>query len=442
MFFLASMGTTLGLGNIWRFPYIAGENGGGAFILIYLACLVCFALPAVIAELTIGKTGRAGAALAFSRCAQFAGSPRGWSWLGHAMVFASLLVLFYYPVIGSWSLEYAAEALAGKFASDGEESARQFQAFMSDSLAMATWYTVFHFAAVFVVFRGLAGGIEVAIRVAMPALFVILAGLLLYVMLTTGLSRGIWFMFKPDFSEITPDLVVAACGQALFSTAVAQAALLAYAAYVDEAASMARYGLFIVLADTVTAILAGILVFSIVFGFGLQPDAGTGLVFQSLPLAFAVMPFGNFIGAAFFILLTLAAFTSVIPTLEVITRWMEDHLRLGRRRAVVILGTFSWMCGLAVVWSLDPGKHGSIARWSSALTGGGLLLFFDRIASELVIPISALLLAVFVGWVLPRDFVLERVPFSRGILFASWRTSLRFLTPLGILAILISSFVE
>jgi len=444
LFLLSAMGCTIGLGNIWRFPYVTGENGGGAFILIYALCLLCIATPAVIAELMIGHRGRAGAALAFRNVAVATGNNRRWDIAGHLMVLAGVIVLFYYPVVGSWSIEYFSRGIQGTLTEiDGGNAMEEFDLFMSSSYKMAAFFTLFHFAAVYAVYRGLREGIETAIKVTMPFFFLILCSLLVYTAFSSGISEGLRFLFAIDFSKVTAAMILAACGQALFTTAVGQASLLAYAAYVDEGVSLARYGVFIVLADTAVAILAGILIFSIVFAVNLEPAAGSGLAYITLPVAFSTLPAGNLIGSLFFGLLTLAAFTSTIPSVEVVARWTVDKFAFTHARSAVLVGVLSWLVGMAVLFSLAPPQENIVSGLSQLLFGESLLDAFDYLVSSFLLPVSVVALSLFTAWVLGPKYLGESLGFdSDAFLLQALRWMLRIVVPGVVIVILLANLTS
>lgn len=422
MFLLAAMGTTIGLGNIWRFPFVAGESGGGAFLLVYLAALVLISIPVMIAELHLGHAGRRDPVHAIAAVATNVGRSPRWGWIGHLMAAMGLLYLLYYPLIGSWALHYVQLALDGTLeAASAEDLPGLYDDLQSDKPRMVLLHTLFLPLATVITAWGVQGGLEKLSKFVMPLLLLLLFSLVLYAALTIGLSSGLAFLFTPDFSKLNASVVLAAVGQALFSTAVGQGVLLVYAGYLRGNVPLGRYSAIICLFDGFVAVTAGVFIFSIVAAFGLTPAAGEGLVYMALPLAFADMPGGSSVAAAFFLMLALAAFTSVVPTVELLARWCERQFSWRHARAALAVGAISWLGGLTVIFT-------------QAGEGPNLLRIYDYLVSNLMIPIAALLMALFVGWFLPRttEASAQASP-NRTI----WYWCLRLIAPCAIAVVLV-----
>lgn len=425
VFLLAAMGTTIGLGNIWRFPFIAGESGGGAFILVYIAALLLISIPVMVAELHLGHSGRGDPVHAIATVATDAGRSPNWGWIGHLMAAMGLLYLFYYPLIGSWALHYVQLAFDGTLESASTESLPSLYAeLQADKGRMISLHTLFLPLAALITALGVQRGLEKLSKIAMPLLLLLLFSLVIYAAITIGLSSGLAFLFTPDFSKLSAPIVLAAIGQALFSTAVGQGVLLVYSGYLKGQVSLGRYSAIICLFDGFVAITAGVFIFSIVAAFGLAPTAGEGLVYMALPLAFADMPGGEFVGTAFFLMLALAAFTSVVPTVELLARWCQRQFGWRHSMAALIVGVISWFGGLSVIYAQSTG-------------GPSLLRIYDYAVSNLMIPISALAMAVFVGWFLPRTEALQSLNSASGLTRSLWINALRFIAPLAIVTVLL-----
>lgn len=425
VFLLAAMGTTIGLGNIWRFPFVAGESGGGAFLLVYVAALLFISIPVMVAELHLGHSGRGDPVNAIATVASNTGRSPYWSWIGHLMAAMGLLYLFYYPLIGSWALHYVQLALDGTLETASAEGLPNLYAeLQADKGRMVLLHTLYLPLAALITALGVQRGLEKLSKIAMPLLLVLLFSLITYAAVTIGLSSGLAFLFTPDFTKLSAPVVLAAIGQALFSTAVGQGVLLVYAGYLKGQVSLGRYSAITCLFDGFVAILAGVFIFSIVSAFGLAPAAGEGLVYMALPLAFADMPGGSIVGAAFFLMLALAAFTSVVPTVELLARWCERQFGWRHSIAALVVGSISWLGGLSVIFTQASGDL-------------NLLRIYDYAVSNLMIPVAALLMAVFVGWFLPREAALKGLQSAPGAIQALWIGSLRFIAPLAVIIVLL-----
>ncbi|MFQ5347452.1 MAG: sodium-dependent transporter, partial [Rhodothalassiaceae bacterium] len=326
-FVLAAAGAAIGLGNLWRFPFLAGENGGGAFVLVYLAAVAVVGFPIMVGELMIGRHGRGNAERAVDCVTAEAGASRGWHAIGLLSVFIPFVGIGYYSVVAGWVVDYLLVYLTpgGPGFASGADAAAHFDSMLASPERLFLLHLAFMAGIALVVARGVRAGIERVAKLMMPGLFVLLAGLVLFAAWKGDFVRGVEFMFAPDFAAFGWKGVLAALGQAFFSLAVGIGALMTFGAYLDEKTSLPRVAAQICLADTAVALLAGLAIFPIVFAYGLETNGGEGLVFVALPTAFAAMPAGQLVGAAFFLLVFFAAFTTGVATLEPVVAWLVDR---------------------------------------------------------------------------------------------------------------------
>ncbi len=411
-FLMASIGAAVGLGNLWRFPFQAGENGGSAFVLVYLLCIALLAFPVLTAELAIGRRGGLSAVGSTARLARDAGRPALWGVVGLLGVVATYSVLTIYGVIAGKVLAYAVSSFAGLVWADAQSiHAGPLQAFF--------WQSVFMGLTIAIVARGLRDGIERFSVILMPLFFVMLVGLSVYALASGAAVETVRYLFAPRFSEITPPVVLAAMGQAFFSVAVGGAAMLTYGAFLSPDEDLASNGALIVGADTLVALVAGLMIFPIVFRFDLDPAAGMGLIFNAMPEAFAAMPFGGLIGGAFFFLAFVAALSSSIAMLMIAVVVGEEQFGLTRRDATLGLGALAWAIGAASIF------------WPA------LSEMIDFAAGQVMMPIGAFLVSVFAGWIAAPDAMRGELAGVNGAMFGLWRAIIRFAAPLAIAAILV-----
>lgn len=428
-FILAASGSAVGLGNIWRFPYTAGEYGGGAFVLVYLLCIAAIGLPIMAAEIMLGKRGRGSpvsALTALARAHNAAGAWRSIGWLG---MLTGALILSFYSVIGGWTLDYAVSAAAGRLA--GLDAARAhdlFSAMIGDPYRLFVSHTLFMGLAMLVVARGVSGGLERAIRWLMPTLFVLLIGLVVFAAQTGDFVRGLRYLFEPDFAAFgnrAGEAVLSAMGQAFFSLSLGMGAIMVYGAYMQEGTVVGRSTVLIAGIDTLVALLAGMVVFPIVFANGLEPAVGPGLIFETLPIAFAELPAGRLFATLFFILLMIAAWTSAISVLEPAVAWLSEVTHATRKRATLLAGGTIWLLGIACLLSLNNWAH-------ITLFGKGILDLLDFVTSNVMLPLGGMLIAVFAGWVVSRSATLETFGISDRFTFTAWRLLVRYVAPVGV----------
>lgn len=429
-FILAATGSAVGLGNIWRFPYITGENGGGAFVLIYLLCVAAIGIPVMMAEIMLGRRGRQNPINTMRTLAAESGAKGVWAILGVLGLLSGFFILSFYSVIAGWTLAYVFRAASGMFTnatSDGVNAI--FAGLTDDPERVLAWHTIFMVMTMVVVSRGVRSGLEQAVRFLMPALFVLLLVLVGYAMNTDFFQQGVEFLFRPDFSRVTPTGVLTAMGQAFFSLSIGMGAIMIYGSYLPERASIARSTIAIAAADTVVALLAGLAIFPVVFANELAPAQGPGLIFQTLPLAFGHMPWGRMFGVLFFLLLVFAAWTSAISLVEPLVTWLVEIRGMTRIKAAAWAGIGTWLLGVANVLSFN--------QWSDVtLFGQTIFGILDFLTSNIMLPVGGLLIALFAGWVMKREASEEELAL-RPMLYDAWYFLIRFVTPVGVLLILL-----
>lgn len=429
IFVLAATGSAVGLGNIWRFPYITGESGGGAFVLVYLLCVLLVGLPIMVAEILLGRRGRRSPINTMAALAEDEGLRSSWRFVGWMGVLAGFVILSFYSVVAGWALAYVAYVATGLF--DGatiETSQAVFSGLTDSATRLAFWHTLFMAMVVVVVARGVQGGLEQAVKYLMPALFAMLMLLVGYALYTGDALSAVHYLFDPDFSKITGDAVLTALGQAFFSLSLGMGSIMIYGSYLPDDASIPQTSIIIAGADTLVAVLAGLAIFPIVFGYGLEPGQGPGLVFITLTIAFGHMPGGQFFGAMFFVLLTIAAWTSAISLLEPVAAWMVESLGWSRRKSCVVGGSGAWLLGLGSVLSFN--------HWSGFAPGGRN--FFDWaefLSTNVLLPLGGMLIAVFAGWRMRLASSMEEMGGGPSAMYRAWLGLVLFVAPVGVLVV-------
>ncbi len=437
-FILAAVGAAVGLGNIWKFPYVAGVSGGGAFVLVYLVCVIFVAVPILIAELLIGRYGSGSPPVAMGKVAEYSGRSRRWSIVGFMGMIVGYLIATYYSVIAGWTLMYIFKAANGFGGASAMDVAQQFDDLLASPGTMAIWHTVFIGLALVIVGRGLRRGIESAVKILMPALFVMLLVMIAYAAVAGDFKAGFDFLFGVDFSKISGKVVLAAIGQAFFSISVAMGLMMVYGAYVPKEVSLTRSALIIAGTDTLIALLAGLMIFPIVFANGLDPAEGPGLIFKTLPTAFVGMPGGALFGALFFVLLAFAAITSIIAIIEPIVSYAEDRWHMRRKVGCVVFGFLAWLIGLASVLSFNRWQDVIPLGMFDTFAGKTVFDLIDYFTANVMMPLGAILIALFVGWRMQPNVLDSELSFGSPWLFRTWIWTIRVVAPLAILGILIS----
>jgi neurotransmitter:Na+ symporter, NSS family len=439
-FLLAAIGSAIGLGNIWRFPYITGANGGGAFVIIYCLCIVIVAIPLLMAELAIGRRGGQSAIRSMQRLTAENGRSKFWHCIGWLSVITPTVGLMYYSVVAGWTLDYAIGAAMGTFSGfDAKQSSEEFTAMSGNPVRMMLSQGFFVLLTVLIVVGGVRDGLERAVRYLMPGLALILVILVAYAAVTADLSRALTFMFQPDFSKITASTVLMAVGQAFFSVNVAVGALITYGAYMPRDVSIPKVSAVIAFADTSAALMMGLVIFPLVFSYGLQPGEGPGLVFVTLPIAFGQMPFGAVFGALFFLLMAIAALTSSIGMLEPSISRLEELRNVRRVPATIVMGTCIWLFGLLALFSFNILAGFTPLDHFPLFAGKGIFDLFDFVTANVLIPCGGLLIALFAGWMMTRESIQAELGLERAVALWLWRSLVRFVAPLAILAIFVAS---
>jgi len=429
VFILAATGSAVGLGNIWKFPYITGANGGGAFVLVYLACILVIGIPLLMAEVMIGRRGRKNPAGAVAALAKRAGASRHWRMVGGMAVLTGFLILSFYAVVAGWALAYIPSALSGSFTGlTAESSGELFGALLADPLKMLLCGSLVLLATLAIVACGLHKGLERAVRYLMPGLFILLLILVGYAATTGYFGRALEFLFVADFSKLNGETVLVALGHAFFTLGLASGAMMAYGAYLPEGTSIAKTSILVAIADTGVALLAGLAIFPIVFANGLEPGVGPGLVFVTLPIAFGQMPFGQLIGALFFVMLLIAALTSAISISEPSIAWLTERFGISRLKAVLRSGGVLWLLSLGSVLSFNV--------WADfTLFGKTFFDSLDYLTTNWMMPLGGLGTVLFAGWVLKQGTQREAIGIASDRWFQIWRWVLRYPAPLAIMLV-------
>ena len=429
-FVMAAAGAAIGLGNIWRFPYTCGENGGGAFIMVYLLCVFFIGMPVLISELVIGRGSGQGGAASFSSLVKK--NKKLWYGLGFLGIFVGFLITSYYTIIAGWTLEYLWDALTGMFTGTNASSPDFFKEFMASDSRQIFWHLIFTVITVAILMGGVSGGIEKVAEVLMPILLFILFGLAIYgLSLESNMAekageatKALKFLFQPDWSKFTGYSMFQALGQAAFSLSIAVGTMVAYGSYLDKKENLTGLGAIVVCMDTMVGLLGGIVIFPIVFAFGLDPQAGTGLIFETLPNLFAQAPGGNILAPLFYLLLFFAALTSSVSLLEPAITYLIDQFKVDRKMAALSTGVVS--AALGIIWI-----------FTNSLELDGLFTNVDKLVSNLLVPLVAVGISIFMGWFVDKKFIREELSQIPDFMFVIYRFLLKWVCPIVIGVILI-----
>ena len=434
---VAMAGSAVGLGNLWRFPYLVGENGGAAFIIIYILLSFVICLPIFISEFVIGRRSQKNAFAAFRDLS--GGS--AWRWVGLFTIIVPLVVLSYYSVIGGWSVEYLLKSLTFSFTGEASQSVfhSMFTDFVSSTWAPLIAHTAFLLVTTLIVIVGIKDGIEKFSKVMMPLLFFMVVAIAIYSMTLPGASAGLDYLFNPDFSKITGKAIAAALGQAFFSLSLGFGTIMTYASYVSKKENIMFQSAATAVSDLMFAMIAGMAIMPAVFAFGLNPQSGPGLVFETLPFVFGQMPAGGVVAILFFLALLVAALTSSISMLEVAVAYLVEEKKFSRLWACVVLFAVCWVVG--AICSLSFGPLSDIK-----IDGGNIFDFFDNLSSNILMTLGSLLTVLFVGWRLKKTDVYDEFTnggtLSRNArIFGVLWFLIRYVCPLAIAAIFISGLL-
>lgn len=436
-FILAAAGSAIGLGNVWKFPYITGENGGAAFVFVYLICIAVIGIPILIAEILMGRSTHRNPVGAFKK---LSGS-RFWTAVGAMGVVAGFIILSFYSVVAGWSLGYIFESVRGVFTdlASASEAGEHFVMLTSKLWWIIGFHGLFFGITMWVVYAGVKNGIERMSKIMMPLLFLLLVVLVLRGLTLPGADKGLAFLWHPDWSKISGQAVLIALGHAFFTLSLGMGAMMTYGSYLSGRDSIPVASLQIVLLDTLIALLAGVAIFTAVFATGQDPAAGPGLIFHTLPVVFARMPGGYIFATLFFLLLTIAALTSTMSLLEVVVAYFVDELRWQRHRAVLVFGSITFLLGIPSALSFSLLAEARIF---------GLTFFdvADFLASNILLPLGGLFISIFVGWIWGFDKAVSRLKNGAEKLFERyawridvWRFLLKYLSPVLIFLVLLHS---
>ncbi len=435
-FVLATTGAAVGLGNIWMFPYIAGMNGGGAFVLIYLACVLLIGIPIMMSEALIGHYGHQNPMDCIDMMARVSEKSRNWRFLAVWGGIALICILSFYSVVSGWSIGYLYKTIAGVFQSSTQaEISAEWAHFLSDPWELLLLHTIFMVSTMTIVAFGVEKGLERASKLMMPGLILILCMLVVYGMFNGNFMEGFEFLFKPDLSEVTAKSVLAAMGLAFFTLAIGASCIVTYASYLPVQTPITSNIMKVVALDTMIALLAGLAIFPLVFGFNLQPEAGPGLMFEVLPMTFNQMPGGQVIGGLFFLLLLFAALTASISLAEPLVIMTAEKLHISRVMAVSIIGFIAWLMGIAVLLSFN--------HWQEVKLFGRYTFFnlATDIPTRIVLPIGGLLFAIFAGYKIDKHIAQKALLLKSDTWFNLWRFVVRYVSPVAIVIVFVSQLV-
>ena len=429
-FLLAAIGFSVGLGNIWRFPYVAGENGGSAFVIIYLACAFIIGLPLLVSELAIGRLGRRDPPGSYREVARRSGRSTAWGAVGTLSIICVFVVLSFYTVLSGWTFDYFVRGVRGAFEGiDAATSTAMFEGLMSNPWRLLFWHAVVNILIIVIIRRGVQQGVERAAKLLMPILFGALILMVGYSAVTGDMAAAAEFLIVPDFSAVTPKTFMIAAGQAFFSVGVAMATMITFGAYLPNHISIPKSATIIIFADTGVALMAGLVIFPLVFAYGLTPGEGAGLIFQTLPVAFGQMPGGHLFGAILFLLLIVAALSSCLGGAEAAVSWIDERWNVPREKGVLYFVGVVWVIGIATVLSLGDWSDFYPLAFIPALAEETIFDLLEWFAANILLLIGAALTSIFVGWLVPKQIMLDGLGIKDGPLFRFVIAMMRFVVP-------------
>ena len=432
-FILAVTGSAIGLGNIWKFPYIAGENGGGAFVLIYLVCIFIIGFPIMVSEIMLGRRGRRNPITSMKILGQEEQGNEAWKYVGLIGLMAGFIILSYYSVIAGWTLHYFKLSVFGELSNlDNETAQSVFGKLTASASTQLIYHTGFMIITIAIIAKGIKNGLERAVKLMMPGLLLILIILLLYSIFQGDFMAGVNFLLVPDFSKVTSQSILAAMGQAFFTLSLGMGCIGMYGAYLPKKESIVGTTTAIIFCDTMIALLAGMVIFPIVFQFGLKPTDGPGLIFLTLPLAFNEITGGYLFSGLFFILLGFAAITSALSLLEPSVAWMIENKNYSRNKSAFIIGILIWLLGFLSIFSFNVLSE--LTFWKGTLFDN-----FDYIASNIMLPLSGLLFTIFASWVMKRKHSMDELSDIPINLYRLWRFSARYIAPIGVILVFLNA---
>ncbi len=442
-FILAAAGSAVGLGNLWKFPYITYENRGGAFVLVYLAAIALVGTPIMVAEILLGRRSQQNPVGAFRVLARGKPGGKAWQGVGFLGVTTGFIILSYYSVVAGWTVRYILMAISGRLgplAHHPEALQTFFNGFLSSSGQQILYESIFMGLTIGVVYLGVGEGIERAARILMPMLFIILGGLVVYSFWTPGFGRAMVFLFRPNFHQLTSGGVLEALGHSFFTLSLGMGAMLTYGSYMGRKESIPNAAVTIAFLDTLIAIMACVVMFSIIFSFDFDVSRSSTILFTTLPVVFFKLPGGAVISALFYLLVAFAALTSTISLLEVVASYAIDELGWARRRAALTAGAAIFVFGMLSAISLGGNQTLSAINLIGRSSTAGVFGTFDYLASNWLLPVGGLLIALFAGWALSAATTRDELETGHGrmTLFAVWRFVIRFVAPAAVAAIIVS----
>jgi neurotransmitter:Na+ symporter, NSS family len=433
---MASIGFAVGLGNIWRFPYVTGENGGSAFVVIYLACAFAIGVPILMAEVMLGRRGGLTPPGSVAAVAAANNRSRHWRWLGNLNLLTAFAILVTYCVVAGWVLYYLYQSTIGALSDfDSALSTGHFNQLLADVPTLSFWSFVTLVVAGGIIYGGVEKGIERAVTILMPTLFILMLGLVGFNLAVGGMPETIVYLLSPDFSKVGASTVLIAVGQAFFSIGVGMAGMMMFGAYLPKNISIGQSAIVIVVADTLVALVAGLVIFPMVFHNQLDPAGGAGLIFQTLPVAFAQMPGGHLVSILFFLLLSVAAITSVVGLCEPIGAWMAERFAWGRHKASMLVIVAAGSVGMISVLGYN--------HWGDVrLFGQSITTIMDFIPNQIFLPLGGLFIALFVGWFVKAEQARDELALVNEKVFAMWHNLVRYLVVPAMVVIFVAGMSE
>lgn len=432
-FILAATGSAVGLGNIWKFPYITGENGGGAFVLIYILCVLFIGIPIMLSEVYLGKRGRLNPIASIRYISERENRSKNWQIIGLIGILAGILILSYYSVIAGWTMAYATRTAFGVINNiDALGATKMFNDFVSDPERLLAWHTIFLIITAIVVSKGVKSGLESAVIRLMPALLVLLLALVIFSAIEGDFMNGMKFMLYPDFSQVTWKTILIAMGQAFFSLSLGMGALMVYGSYLSSDISIPQTCVIVASLDTLVALLAGLAIFPIVISAGLEMTQGPGLLFQTLTVAFGAMPGGQLFGTLFFILLIFAAWTSSISLIEPMVIWLIEKFNISRIQAAIISSGTAWLLGIGTIVSFNIGKEIKIFNMN-------IFEMLDYLTSNILLPMGGIMITIYVSWLISKESIDSELNIRSTILRRIWYLSARIIAPLAVIFVMLNA---
>ena len=431
-FILAATGSAVGLGNIWGFPYKAGTNGGGAFVLIYLLCIVIIGIPIMISEIIIGRRAGNSPINAMKKTALDSNTSSLWRFVGWSGITAGILILSFYSVIAGICLNYIfISALPSQILSSSD----QFGEVIASPINLLFWHTIFIFLTFLIVSAGVKNGIGRMVKILMPMLGFLLIFMVIYSMINGAFIKTLDFLFAPDFSNVTSETFLSAMGQAFFSLSLGMGSIMAYGAYMPKDQKVVETSFTVASLDTLVAMLAGLAIFPIIFAFNLEPNSGPGLVFVSMLSAFQQMQFGQIIGPFFFILLSIAALSSSISLLEPGVAYLSEEGFLSRKHSALAISFFAWTLGIGTALSFN------LLSDFNLTPGRNFLDSMDFIANQILLPLGGMLIAIFVGWFMNHNLISNEIGHINFYIYRLWKFFIKFIAPISVASIFISQIL-